>query len=130
MNGTIAWITARGLFGRRRFLLLLPLPVLLIGLAVIGRASGVDPDNWGDAVILGMGFAVVLPVVALIVGTGVLGSEIDDGTVVHILAKPLARHEIIFAKLLVALGVTTTTVAIPMYVAGVLAASSAATTLA
>jgi len=123
MNGTIAWITARGLFGRRRFLLLLPLPVLLIGLAVIGRASGVDPDNWGEAVILGMGFAVVLPVVSLIVGTGVLGSEIDDGTVVHILAKPLPRHEIIFAKLVVAVGVTTATVAIPMYVAGVLADS-------
>jgi ABC-2 type transport system permease protein len=123
MNGTIAWITARGLFGRRRFLLLLPLPVLLIGLAVIGRASGVDPDHWGDAVILGMGLAVVLPVVSLIVGTGVLGSEIDDGTVVHILAKPLARREIIFSKLLVAVGVTAATVAIPMYVAGVLADS-------
>jgi ABC-2 type transport system permease protein len=123
MNGTIAWITARGLFGRRRFLLLLPLPILLIGLAVIGRATGVDPDHWGAAVILGMGFAVVLPVVSLIVGTGVLGSEIDDGTVVHILAKPLARREIIFSKLLVAVGVTATTVAIPMYVAGVLAHS-------
>jgi ABC-2 type transport system permease protein len=123
MNGTIAWITARGLFGRRRFLLLLPLPVLLIGLAVIGRASGVDPDNWGEAVILGMGFAVVLPVVSLIVGTGVLGSEIDDGTVVHILSKPLPRREIIFAKLAVAVGVTAATVAIPMYVAGVLADS-------
>jgi ABC-2 type transport system permease protein len=123
MNGTIAWVTARGLFGRRRFLLLLPLPVLLIGLAVIGRASGVDPDHWGGAVILGMGFAVVLPVVSLIIGTGVLGSEIDDGTVVHILSKPLPRHEIIFAKLAVALGVTAATVAIPMYVAGVLADS-------
>jgi ABC-2 type transport system permease protein len=123
MNGTIAWITARGLFGRRRFLLLLPLPVLLIGLAVIGRASGVDPDHWGSAVILGLGFAVVLPVVSLIVGTGVLGSEIDDGTVVHILSKPLPRYEIIFAKLAVAVGVTAATVGIPMYVAGVLADS-------
>ena len=28
-------------------------------------------------------------VIALIIGTGVLGSEIDDGTIVHILAKPL-----------------------------------------
>jgi ABC-2 type transport system permease protein len=123
MNGTIVWITARGLFGRRRFLLLLPLPILLIGLAVIGRASGVDPDHWGDAVIFGLGFAVVLPVVSLIVGTGVLGSEIDDGTVVHILSKPLPRYEIIFAKLAVAVGVTAATVGIPMYVAGVLADS-------
>jgi ABC-2 type transport system permease protein len=123
MNGTIAWITARGLFGRRRFLLLLPLPALLIGLAVLGRATGVDPDHWGSAVIVALGFAVVLPVVALIVGTGVLGSEIDDGTVVHILTKPLARREIVFTKLAVAIGVTALTVAIPMYAAGVLAES-------
>lgn len=124
MNGTIAWITARGLFGRRRFLLLLPLPVLLVGLAVLARSVGVDPDLWGESVLVALGFAVVLPVVALIVGTGVLGSEIDDGTVVHILTKPLPRYEIIFAKLAVAVGVTALTVAIPMYVAGVLADSA------
>lgn len=123
MNGTIAWITARGLFGRRRFLLLFPLPVLLIGLAVLARAAGVDPAHWGAAVIVGLGIAVVLPVVSLIVGTGVLGSEIDDGTVVHILTKPLPRSEIIIAKLAVAVGITAVTVAIPMYVVGVLANS-------
>lgn len=124
MNGTIAWITARGLFGRRRFLLLLPLPLLVIGLSILARSAGVDPDHWGSAVIVALGFAVVLPVVALIVGTGVLGSEIDDGTVVHILTKPLPRYEIIFAKLAVAVPVTALTVAIPMYVAGVLADSA------
>jgi ABC-2 type transport system permease protein len=124
MNGTIAWITARGLFGRRRFLLLLPLPVLLVGLAVLARSLGVDPDHWGTAVIVALGFAVVLPVVSLIVGAGVLGSEIDDGTVVHILTKPLPRREIVFTKLAVALGVTVVTVGIPMYVSGVLADST------
>ena len=31
MNMTIAWITARGLLGRRRSLLLLPMPIILIG---------------------------------------------------------------------------------------------------
>ncbi|HVQ90815.1 MAG TPA: hypothetical protein VMU51_07240 [Mycobacteriales bacterium] len=30
MNGTVAAISARALLGRRRFLLLLPLPVLLL----------------------------------------------------------------------------------------------------
>jgi len=124
MNPTIAWITARGLFGRRRFLLLFPLPLLMIILAVIARSVGADPDEWGAAVINGLGFVVVLPVVALIVGTGVLGSEIDDGTLVHILTKPLARREIVFAKLVVAVGVTAATVAIPMYVTGVLAHSA------
>jgi ABC-2 type transport system permease protein len=120
---TIAWITTRGLFGRRRFLLLLPLPILVVGLAVLSRGFGVAPEHWGEPVLVGLGLAVVLPVIALIVGTGVLGSEIDDGTIVHILTKPLPRWQIVLPKLAVATGVTAATVAIPLYVAGVLADS-------
>lgn len=120
LNPTIAWMTARGLFGRRRFLLLLPLPLLLVGLAVLARSAGVATGEWTPPVVLGLGITVVLPVIALIVGTGVLGSEIDDGTIVHILTKPLARGEIIWAKFLVASGVTALTAAIPLYVVGVL----------
>ncbi|MFC0503369.1 ABC transporter permease [Micromonospora costi] len=120
---TVSWITARGLFGRRRFLLLFPLPVVLVLLAVLSRSFGVDPGEWGPPVLVGLGLAVVLPVVALIVGTGVLGAEIDDGTVVHILTKPLPRWQIVLPKLAVATGVTAATVAVPLYVAGVLADS-------
>ncbi|MET8201370.1 ABC transporter permease subunit [Micromonospora taraxaci] len=120
---TITWITARGLFGRRRFLLLLPLPLVLLGLAVLCRSLGVDPRQWGPPVLVGLGLAVVLPVVALIIGTGVLGAEIDDGTVVHILTKPIPRWQIVLPKLAVAAGITAVTVAVPLYVAGVLAAS-------
>lgn len=120
---TVSWITARGLFGRRRFFLLLPLPAVLVLLAVLSRALGVDPGEWGPAVLVGLGLAVVLPVVALIVGTGVLGAEIDDGTVVHILTKPLPRWQIVLPKLAVATGVSAVTVAVPLYVAGVLADS-------
>jgi len=118
---TVAYITARGLFGRRRALLLLPLPLLLIGLALICRSYDVDPAQWGGPVLVGLGLAVVLPVIALIVGTGVLGSEVDDGTIVHILSKPLPRRDIILAKLGVAVGVTAVTAAVPLFVAGVLA---------
>jgi ABC-2 type transport system permease protein len=120
MNPTIAWITARGLFGRRRFLLLFPLPVLLIGLVSLGRASGVSPDEWGEATIVGLGLAVVLPIIALVVGAGVLGAEIEDGTAVHILTKPLPRREIILAKLAVAAGVTAAATVVPMFLAGVI----------
>ncbi|MBQ1019530.1 ABC transporter permease [Micromonospora sp. D93] len=120
---TVTWITARGLFGRRRFLLLLPLPLVLLGLAVLCRSLGVDPGQWGPPVLVGLGLAVVLPVVALIIGTGVLGAEIDDGTVVHILTKPLPRWQIVLPKLAVATGVSAVTAAVPLYVAGVLADS-------
>ncbi|BCJ44429.1 hypothetical protein GCM10010168_12430 [Actinoplanes ianthinogenes] len=120
---TVAMITARGLFGRRRALMLLPLPLLLIGLAAVCKAYDLDPTQWGTAVIVGLGFAVVLPVVALIVGTGVLGSEIDDGTLVHILTKPLPRRDIILAKFVVAVLATAVTTTIPLFAAGALAGS-------
>jgi ABC-2 type transport system permease protein len=120
-NLTIARITARALFGRRRFLMLLPLPALLVGLAALAQSLGAEPSEWGPPVILGLGIAVVLPVIALVVGTGVLGSEIDDGTLAHILAKPLPRRDIIVSKLVVAVLVTFVTTAVPLAVTGFIA---------
>ena len=110
MNMTIAQITLRALFGRRRFLWLLPFLLLLVGLAVLARSLGAVPRDWAPPLIVGLGLNVVLPVVALLVGTAVLGSEIDDGTVAHILAKPLPRSQIVLSKLVVAVIVTAVTV--------------------
>ena len=48
----------------------------------------------------------VMPLVALVFGTSALGSEIEDGTAVYLLAKPIARWQIVLAKMLVAAGLT------------------------
>ncbi len=44
----------------------------------------------------------IVPLVALILGTTAIGAEIDDGTVVHLLAKPVGADWIVLAKMLVA----------------------------
>ncbi|GAA1830840.1 hypothetical protein GCM10009682_56840 [Luedemannella flava] len=113
-------MTLRGLFGRRRFLLLLPLPLLVIGLAVLCEALNAKPEDWGGPVLGGLGLGITLPLMALIIGTGVLGAEIDDGTITHILAKPLPRSEIIISKLVVAILVTAVTVAPALGIAGLI----------
>jgi ABC-2 type transport system permease protein len=122
-NPTIARITLRALFGRRRFLLLLPLPMLVVGLAVLFDGLGARPEDWVEVIVGALGLGVVLPVLALIIGSGVLGSEIDDGTLAHILAKPLPRREILLSKLVIAVGVTTVTTGVPFALLGVIAGS-------
>lgn len=124
INPTIMRITLRGLFGRRRFLLLLPLPALVAGLALLAELLGATPSDWVPPVVVGLGFAVVLPVMALIVGASVLSSEIDDGTLVHILTKPLPRRDVVLSKLLVAFGVSTVTVGAGMVLAALVAGSA------
>ena len=116
-------ITYRALLGRRRALLLLPMPELLIGLTLIAR--GVDPHvaEWGPIVFGQLGLGVILPLTALIVGSSVLGLEIEDGTITHVLAKPLPRSEIVLAKLAVAWVVTVLATAVPLVVAGGIAGS-------
>ncbi len=34
---------------------------------------------------------MLLPLTALIIGTSVLGAEIDDGSIIHLLATPVRR---------------------------------------
>jgi ABC-2 type transport system permease protein len=121
MNFIVAQLTLRSLLGRRRIWLLAPLPLLLVGLTLLARWRQPDVDQWVPGIARGLGFAVVVPILALIVGASVIGSEIDDGTLVHLLSKPLSRAEILLAKLVVAAGVTGVVTGAAMFVCGALA---------
>jgi ABC-2 type transport system permease protein len=118
VNGTVARLTARGLLGRRRALLLLLLPAVLIALAALARAlAGSDP---GHTVTLLGGFALgtLVPLLGLIAGTGAIGPEIDDGSIVYLLTKPLDRHSIVVTKFVVAAAVVVALGAVPTLIAG------------
>lgn len=128
MNPTIIRLTARALLGRRRVLLLLPMPIILIGLTLLSVTSPDEyatPEDWGPLVFSNLGLAVILPLTALIIGSSALGLEIDDGTITHLLTKPLPRSEIILSKLAVAWAVTTTATAVPLAIAALIAGSGA-----
>jgi ABC-2 type transport system permease protein len=101
----IATVTLRALLGRRRTLLMLLLAGAPVLLGLIVRADGSRPDSLVGA-LAGLILTSVLPLIALIFGTAALGSELDDGTAVHILTKPIPRWVIVVPKLLVAAGLT------------------------
>ena len=118
MNAVVARITYRALLGRRRVLLLAVLPLVLLGLAAAFRAGH---GTHTDVLLAHFGIAALLPLVALIVGTGVLGAELEDGTAVYLLATPISRQTVIVTKLVVAALVTIAFTAIPEYLSGIIA---------
>ena len=123
----IVEVTARGLFGRRRIFLLVLLAALPVLIALLIRVTGgrPDPDRVLDALVV----RFVMPLVALIVGTTVLGSEIDDGTAVYLLVKPVPRRRIILAKAIVAAGLTALLIVPAVIVTGVLLGGSDVSTI-
>ncbi|MFJ3951576.1 ABC transporter permease subunit [Streptomyces libani] len=117
---TVARLTYRALLGRRRALILFALPALLVVLAVAVRLlTGADDATAGD-ILGGFALGTMVPLIGVIAGTGAIGPEIDDGSVVYLLAKPVSRPSIIFTKLLVAIGVAVTFSALPVLFAGFL----------
>ncbi|EST26027.1 ABC transporter permease subunit [Streptomyces niveus] len=115
---TVARLTYRALLGRRRAAVLLILPVLLIFIAVAVRAFGGADDQTASDVLGGFALATMIPLIGVIAGTGAIGPEIDDGSIVYLLAKPLPRPTIIFTKLIVAIAVTMVFSAVPTFIAG------------
>jgi ABC-2 type transport system permease protein len=117
---TVARLTYRGLLGRRRALILGALPALLIVISVAVRAFTGPDDQVAANLLGGFALATMVPIIGVIAGTGAIGPEIDDGSVVYLLAKPIKRPTIIFTKLIVAIAVTMAFSAVPTFVAGMI----------
>lgn len=120
-------VTIRGLLGRRRMvlmLLLVALPVL-VGIAI--RLGGGRAD--APAILDTLVIRTVLPLVALVIGTATIGSEVEDGTLVFLMIKPVARWRIALAKLGVAAGLTVALVVPSVLLVGLLVGGFGATSL-
>ncbi|MER6002970.1 ABC transporter permease subunit [Nonomuraea angiospora] len=117
MNPVVAGITYRALLGRRRIILLLLLPLALIGLAVLFRVLGGDDQSAAVQLMQKFAISTMLPLLGLIAGTGVIAPEIDDGTIIHLMSKPISRPVIVRTKFLVAASLMALFGAVPTYVA-------------
>ncbi len=126
MIGEVVRVTARQLLGRRRTLLMGLLAVVPVVLALIYRLGGSESGSVSadrefliglfDALIV----TLLLPLVALLFGTAAFGAEIEDGTVIYLLAKPVGRLRLVFAKLAVAAGATFGVVGLSALVSGLI----------
>jgi ABC-2 type transport system permease protein len=126
---TLVAVTLRGLLSRRRIILLVLLAAIPVLIALLVRLSGGQPlpERVLDTLVV----RAVMPLTALILGTAALGSEIEDGTAVFQMVKPIPRWQILVSKMLVAAGLTAVLVIPSIVLTGVLigrATSDALTT--
>lgn len=122
MNLAIIQLTARQLMGQKRSLLLFVTALIPVLIAVVYRFSDAPSNTiilpetgelisaqprWVSRVLLSqLIVGTLLPLAALIFGTAAIGSEIEDGTAVHLLSKPIPRWQVVASKMLVAWVVT------------------------
>ncbi len=127
MNATVASLTSRSLLGRKRTLVLLLLPLALLGICTLARIlAGLDAEIEAELqgplapnLLSTFGIAVLMPLLTLVAGTGAIGPEIDEGSIVYLLTKPLSRYSIVVTKLAVAFAVVVLFGVVPIAVAGV-----------
>jgi ABC-2 type transport system permease protein len=125
-NPTVAWITLRATLSRKRALLFALPAVILILFTLALKASHAPMPAWPSHVLGTFGFSVLLPLTALIIGTSVLGAEVDDGSIIHLLATPVRRSSVVLTKFVVATGLTMLFAAVPELIAALIAGGGSA----
>jgi ABC-2 type transport system permease protein len=119
LNGDIIRLTLRAAMSRRRALLFALPAIILIGISWLLKETA-QSQVWPPEILGTVGY-LILALTALIVGGSVLGAEIDDGSILHLLATPVKRRTVVLSKYLVAVVLTMAFAAVPEYVAGAIA---------
>ena len=116
MNGTLLRLSTSAILGRRRGLVLVLIPAALLVLSLVVRL--LTDEEIGVESAIGLGFTLALPLVALLASTAVLGPEVDDGSIVYLLSKPVSRHVIAVSKYAAAWAATVALGALPLVLVG------------
>ena len=110
IDSTVLWLTWRQLFARRRLYLAAAFSLAPLLISVFFRFTSNDVASASvpflTSLLREIVIGTLLPIAALVFGTTAFGGEIDDGTLVYLLVKPLARWRIVLTKYLVATACT------------------------
>ena len=120
INGVVLRLTLRATLSRKRALLFAIPAIILIGLSWLLTATA-HGNGWQPVLLGTFGYSIILALTALLVGGSVLGAEIEDGSIVHLLATPVSRRSVVLTKYLLAVGLTIVFAAVPEYLAGAIA---------
>jgi ABC-2 type transport system permease protein len=118
ISRTIVRLGLRSIFGHWRGVLLVVLPLVLVGIAILARALVGQDETGSEHVLYRLGLVIIVPLVALLATSGLLAPEIDDGSISYLLAKPISRHTIVASKLVVAVACVLVFGTLPMLLAG------------
>ena len=122
---TIARLTLSSLLRGWRGILLALLPVATLLLSVAARSLvGGDTDGAVNGLLANLVMGTTLPLTLLIIGTGSISTEIDDGSIVYLLTKPVPRELIAVTKIGVAVGVSVLFGAVPVFLSALILTGS------
>jgi ABC-2 type transport system permease protein len=130
VNRTVIRLTVQAMLGGRRVLLVSAIAVILLALGGLVRLIGGISDPEIAQFLQVVSLATLMPLFGLIVGTGTIGPEIDDGSIIHLLAKPVSRAVIVQSKLVVAVAATVAFAVLPTVLAALIMGASASLALA
>jgi ABC-2 type transport system permease protein len=110
------WLTWRQLFAGRRLWLAIAFSLLPLLFTVFFKFSTDDRTGSQISFLSGLTRDIIigtlLPLAAAVFGTTAFGGEVDDGTLVYLLVKPIQRWRIVLSKYVVAT-LSTIAVAVP-----------------
>jgi ABC-2 type transport system permease protein len=116
---TVYRLSLRLLVTRGRLVALVAVGAVAVLLGVVVRAGGAEVDKSKAVydVIDGYCLGVLAPVVALVFASAALGDPAEDGTLVYLWLKPVARWRVVVGALVASLSVALPLVVVPSVVA-------------
>lgn len=118
------FLTSQATKGRIVGLLALGAVAVVLGYAV-GANDAADPIDDGTILVSQFGLSLFVPVASLVFASSVLGDPDEDGTLVYLWLRPVARWRIVAAALAATLTVTLPVTVVPMVVAAALTGAGA-----